>query len=1237
MSKVNTTGLGHFLIGLMSSRATGQMVGLIAVLSIIWFAGNFVGLDTSDKKLLAMAAVFAAFIIYLIAKWIWTKRSGDLLVNELASHNASSQAEMEAIQTKMQEALKSLKTSHLGARGNAALYALPWYMIIGPSATGKSTLFANSGLHFPYANSNDLHIQGFGGTRNCDWWFSDQAVLIDTAGRYTTESSDNQEWLSFLKLLKKYRPKLPINGIMVAISVADILTADSEGIRQHVKLIRERIQELITELGVIFPVYLVFTKTDLISGFEPFFADLSEAERNQVWGTYLLDDSEDQTIDSAELFEVRMTELYQRLCDQRLGKIARERNVSRKSLIFDFPNQFKAASGKLTEFVNLLFKQNPYQEVPWFAGVYFTSGTQEGSPIERIMSGVREQFCSVALEQKSESITKSYFINKVFNDVLFKLQDLTRGNRRQRKLQRWAKGLAVTSTLASIGGAAALLMASYTSNLLLLSDGQTRVENLMALSTTQTRPDQRFTAAADLFEHYTKLVKYEQSLPWYFLFGIYEGDDTLAAIETLMLQELNNVMIQPVYNQVHQSLVQGHQQWVQALTPEAQNKFRKDYYNHLKLYLMFSTYPQKISSEKDAFSRVELSQIWLKMLGLDADNENHQALIASADDMIGFYLNRVGRDIEQATDVDYWPADAQLVELARKDLRTDPEAKPLYQQIVNSKQLAEQSIDLKDLLSPANREHLSTTQSIPLAYTQFGWQNVVYPEIKREVALASSGDWVMGQGTTSGENTIDVEKGRALEISIRRLYFDDYAQHWFSFLQHTQLSASENIGQHNLKLSKLVTPEGAIAELMARVNDNIQLVDDPKATQAVVDKVSTVQAKLSDTSSPVNKLANKVATQVASPIAQFKVPELEDKFLDLRRFTNSPEQGKTSDFIKQYLSALALVQADISKVATSNEPALAAISIAEELLQGSKNQNAIQTAWIVLDSQLTSLDDQTNQAIAPLLKSALTKTVENVFLLSKAQINDEWNNQVYGAYKEGIKGKFPFNSRGVDATTQDVADFLNKETGTLWTFVDQRLKPFLKRSHRRYSERQWHGLGIGFDKKFINGLNLAQKVSYSLFPKGGTDLYVKFHVLPIPQRGIRETFIGYSEQSYRYRNEPEEWRRFLWPGMGATEDANLYGVNRQGKKLAIKESGPWAFFRILNKAKVKWVQGTEYSAIWQLQDADSADSDLLNVRFNFKSARNSSLFDRSVITRFGLPETIFNTSDLALANKSAMR
>ena len=135
----------------------------------------------------------------------------------------------------MKDALATLKTAS-GGKGDY-LYDLPWYVLIGPPGAGKTTALVNSGLKFPLSRgATPAAIAGVGGTRYCDWWFTEDAVLIDTAGRYTTQDSDakadKQSWFAFLDLLKKNRPRQPINGVIVAISLEDLLTLSAGGARR---------------------------------------------------------------------------------------------------------------------------------------------------------------------------------------------------------------------------------------------------------------------------------------------------------------------------------------------------------------------------------------------------------------------------------------------------------------------------------------------------------------------------------------------------------------------------------------------------------------------------------------------------------------------------------------------------------------------------------------------------------------------------------------------------------------------------------------------------------------------------------------------------------------------------------------------------------------------------------------------------------------------------------------------
>jgi type VI secretion system protein ImpL len=126
---------------------------------------------------------------------------------------------METLQQRMIQAHQILRESKFNKNQN--IYELPWYIFIGPPGTGKTTAIHHSGLQYPLRKKMGVDmIKGVGGTRNCDWWFTDKAILIDTAGRYVTQDShverDGRAWIGFLELLKKWRPQRPINGVIIS-------------------------------------------------------------------------------------------------------------------------------------------------------------------------------------------------------------------------------------------------------------------------------------------------------------------------------------------------------------------------------------------------------------------------------------------------------------------------------------------------------------------------------------------------------------------------------------------------------------------------------------------------------------------------------------------------------------------------------------------------------------------------------------------------------------------------------------------------------------------------------------------------------------------------------------------------------------------------------------------------------------------------------------------------------------
>jgi type VI secretion system protein ImpL len=426
------------------------LVGVQMLAGVIWVLGPL--WPVLESQTLRLAAIGGLILLWLLVNFLLDFLSSSRDRALTRGITAATDEEVAAVGAKLSTALARLKEVK-GRRGS--LYEQPWYAIIGPPGSGKTTALLNAGLKFPLSNElGPGAVGGVGGTRLCEWWFTEDAVLIDTAGRYTTQDSDaavdKAGWDAFLTLLRKTRPKQPLNGVIVAIAMEDVAADSTTVLDNHARTIRARIDELETRLGKHLPIYVMFTKADLLIGFTEFFADLDRVGREQIWGTtFKLNGERDVAAGLQPLLERLTRRVYPRL--------DAEVDPDRRALIAGFPAQLASVLPRLEAFVAKAFAADATGAAPLLRGVYLTSGTQEGTPIDRLIGSLAFSF---GLDQRRAArlrpeAGRSYFLAGLLRNVVFReamlVVEKPGADKRRRRMRAVGYAVCAVAALAGAG------------------------------------------------------------------------------------------------------------------------------------------------------------------------------------------------------------------------------------------------------------------------------------------------------------------------------------------------------------------------------------------------------------------------------------------------------------------------------------------------------------------------------------------------------------------------------------------------------------------------------------------------------------------------------------------------------------------------------------------------------------------------------------------------------------------
>ncbi|HWB82219.1 MAG TPA: type VI secretion system membrane subunit TssM [Nannocystaceae bacterium] len=1188
-----------------------------------------------------IVAILLAYVIFKIVRAKKAAREIERALKAQADRHAAAarpdlRADVDGLQQEFLRAITALKSSKLGGKtGTEALYALPWYMIIGPPGAGKSTALRQSGLRFPYQSKSGGGVQGVGGTRNCQWWMTNEAVILDTAGRYTTEDADRDEWMSFLDLLKKNRPKQPINGVMVAIAVTDVSEAHHEDVHALARGIRGKIDEVMAKLEMIVPVYVVFTKMDLLPGFVEVFGDLGNTERRQIWGFTA---PVTVKIDPVQTFAQQFDDLVQIVERRAVRRMGEERRIESRDKIYEFPQYFEPMKEKLALFVGELMAHNVYAESPYLRGVYFTSGTQEGRTIDRIMNSMAAAF---GIQPKLAYTTpqiepKSYFLGELFEKVIF--PDKLIAQRSAAKMKKQAMiGVAIGAGLFMLAVFMALFpVVSFRNNRALLgsaADAVGKVEEHKAserkgLPIKLGQIDPLRGVERTLNEHIN------DGAPFTSRFGMYQGERIQPSIRQLYLRTVRDELIKPFVDITVDDLQRFMNKYSAVQEPVSEEEHRA-YQERLRFYLLLTgigkgggvtQYPPPnepgLDERQRGWLRTRIADQWRDALKNIDDVAERDTMLNIAD----AYIDIVATDNQFL-----FERDQKLVAGVRKILKRTDRVEALLAELLRD--IEAPDISLTDLI--ASRKAISNdAKTVKGAYTRRAWDDVVAEKLNAPIADLLGDEWVLGW--TEEEVKKNEQEQREL---LRSKYFEEYIKAWKPFVTATFTKGPSDYAESMEILSELTAGTPPPLQLLCRHVEYNTTLDDPEPTveeeeqgalgelagaaleEAVAKRAAKHKAKIEAAKKKL--LEDRKKRRNANPLLKIN-EDVKKEFADYIKFgcgttpvvpDGAPPPPQAPVPLDSYQEQLKSVR-DALKAKIDNESPESTAALAK----------AVDAALAKTDSLILEAD--TGGWVAGHLRKVLVPPLEALRRIAGKGVVGDLTNKYCSEVVEPMHlllAKYPFKNEGAEISPGKFAEFFKPETGKLWVYYTSALSTRVPLKNNSFSiAKTGAASSANIDPKLVQFLNRALDLSRSLFPVGSDKMSVEFQLMIKPNPKAATTRVDIDGDVFEYINAPDQWRKFVWPGEG--DKVGRIVVKGLGFNDRFGQESSWGLFRLLEDGTVS--EGGSGSGFTVKYNLSAAGGGVLDIRFKPGESDINPFYGAADTEREGNFMSVFRHPDL---------
>lgn len=1172
-----------------------QGLGIFALCLLIWFVGPLIAvaeheiLSGTASRLLVMLILLGLWLFYIFRVKYLSKKNNDAMVDALTTGEV--EAETQVIGERFEQAVKEIGYNK-NDRNRYHLYQKPWYIIIGPPGAGKTTLLVNSGLNLHQkGDGSNGAVKGIGGTRHCDWWFADEAIMIDTAGRFTTHDSnkdvDEAAWNKFMGLLKTYRKQRPINGVLIAVSVSDIIEKSEADRQQWGLTIRMRIEELIKQLGIRFPVYFMFTKCDLIEGFTPFFSEMNREQREQVWGETFVMDEENQNNFSVLDYMAGFEGLIERLSAQMLSQLNRERNIGARPAVMGFPAQMASLQEPIASFLRSVFADSYIQNGIFLRGVYFTSGTQEGMPLDRLLGKLLNDFKvpkSAANTRTNEG--KSYFIHKLLKEVIIPEAELAGIDQKLVKRRLWWQRLAFGCAAIFLGATSTIWAISYkqnkqnilnTESLALQAQDQAFKGKMVGADFLGILPElNQLKRASEVFDN----PEYQERA------GLHQGERLGKQAKQAYLSALEKKLLPVVAARLQELIIYLSNLGETELT-----------YEVLKAYLMYAGLNKRENVETDlellsAISRAD----WNEMYKSDPKVveqllSHHQYLLEHGNLTISRNEN-----------------DDKIIRYARVQLRKTPVSEQVYNSI-KQQLLKEHSNDLSfvdlagslasDVFISRSGKNLEDIY-IPGLFTKVGFYRNFLLQYKIQSQDYLNNNWVLGKHSVHAKEITEED----LEREVYERYYKDYIKTWEQLLKDLKVNPNRDLQQGMTTVESASSLNGPIALLVDMVSQETNLAMPLSAnvdTQGAADAVGQVSGSAART---VSKIGRITRTAAKAGISTDLGETVTKAFSAYHRITDSKRNETLLERLMTESDRFYRFLQESIQDEFAQTPGLDAVKNRINRIGNDRFGNLKRRSNAMPADVKGWLDD-----IRELGWSMMVAK-------SRQELNRIWQNEVSGFYKKAIEGRYPVDPySSIELEINDFAEFFRPK-GVIDSFIQTHLLSFINTRGAQWREKNIDGQNLNLGSEMIRTLERAQQITELFFVGNGTQTSITFKMSPLDlDRSAKKFRFFFGNEMIESIHGPAIPKKMKWPSESDNESTRIQFVDKNDQKVADMTDGPWSLFKMLDKAQLEATsQRSVYHVTFNLKGMTARFMLRMDTEFN-------PLGDR-LLQGFRLPQTL---------------